>query len=261
MQEKETQYQDQQMNQQDSSNQIHHQVGESLGMSDSFRNLKNNNSNININQNMNDVKVVPHIKTFESDIYNAVKEGEMDKINVLSGQLDIQDTVNMQDRKHKVFIVLMCSLVFSFISGCAFAGYYIYKEKNKPLPVETVHVQKYYISDIFPFVKNVDYLKSYTGEATSSKNIFDENFSYIIEIIDFDSLYKTITLNEEIVKDISKEIYKYNLVSDFKDVTIQNIDMRMADGVDGAVIYGFSKKNKIIISNNINEYLKLYASL
>jgi hypothetical protein len=211
---------------------------------------------------MKGVETVPHIRTFESDIFNSTRSDKgADRITILSDQLDVQGMVNMQDKKHKAFLILTSVLVCCFVLGSAFAAYYIYVEKNKSLPVKALEVKRYYVSDLFKEVKSIYLLKSFTSEATSSKNVFDDKLSYVINISNFDNLYEKIITQESIISDIAKIKYSYVAVSDFKDVTIQNIDMRIADGEEGLIVYGFFKKEKLIISNNINEYLKLYKGL
>ncbi len=240
--------------------------------------LSQNNSQNQINHIHNDVwrdmkavKPIPIIRTFESATETGEHEhvqadmprGGVKKENISSpsAETNIQNMVHKQDRKHKAFLLLTLGLVFCFVSGAVFAAYYVYKEKNKPLPIKVIEVKKYYISDIFQDVKSISLLKSYTGEATSSKNVFDDKYSYGINVLDFDNLYQKIISQEGVISDIAKSKYGYASISDFKDVTIQNIDMRMADGEEGLVVYGYFKKEKLIISNNINEYLKLYNSL
>lgn len=97
-------------------------------------------------------------------------------------------------------------------------------------------------------------LGAYTGDATSTEK------HIIIDIKDFNFVYQYLLQNESLFNEISNR-FGYNTLQPFHDTTINDIDMRVADGGVGAVVYGYVNQNKLLIANSLNEWLEMRDAL
>lgn len=215
--------------------------------------------NQDLNQKQNNISNnnVPVIRTFENDILDNVKNGNINTTNMLARELDnttftandIYGEALKLERKRRIMKISAGVFAFLLLVG-AFGYYYYVLTKPKPTVVTEVPVKKYYVADYFknPTPKLIDY----TGEATTTENL--NNKILIINIKNFDNLYYYILNNESILSDVAKKYFNYVYISDFSDASIENIDLRISDGETGPMVYGFAGREHFLISNNI-EYL------
>lgn len=198
---------------------------------------------------------VPLIRTFETDLLEQVKSGDMSKLSVIAGEMDkgvnIQSVVDNTNKKRK--IILISSLVFLFVAACA-GGYYYYLS-TRVVPEVKVEVKKYFIYDVWPGTLKDDMLRLNTGEATSTAD------TVIINVGNFEKVYPYILKNEDKLKSLGEDKYGYTDIGNFEDTTIENIDMRIVDGNEGPIIYGYVDKNKLLISDDIGKYITEHKRL
>ena len=200
----------------------------------------------------------PVIRTFEGDILNAVRDDNISKISTLSRQLDsvndsaVYDAANSMDRKKKMITITLSTLFVLLILGAG-ASYYYFKVYKKPVPVVVAEVKKYYIKDMwtsapFTFIQNTD-----TATSTDS--------SVLADVKDFDALYYYSLNDEEIFKSLAKEKFGYNSLEKSVDISVENQDLRIADGELGAFVYGFVGKKHFLATNNLAEWIKISKTL
>ncbi len=198
---------------------------------------------------------VPLIRTFETDLLEQVKTGEISKLSVMAGEMnkgvDIQSMVDNTNQKKK--FILIFSFAFLFLALCV-GGYYYYLS-TKVIPVVKVEIKKYFIYDVWPGTLKDDTLRLNTGEATSTSDIV------VINVGNFEKIYPYIIKNENKLKSLAEDKYGYTNMGDFEDTTIENIDMRIADGNEGPIIYGYVDKRKLLISDDIGKYIAEYKLL
>ncbi len=198
---------------------------------------------------------VPLIRTFEVDLLEQVKAGEVSKLSIIAGEMDkginIQSVADNTNKKRKYILIFVCFFIFAAM--CA-GGYYYYL-MTKVVPVVKIDVKKYFIYDVWPGTLKDDTLRLGTGEATSTVD------TTIININNFESIYPYIIENEDKLRSLAEDKYGYTNVGDFEDTTIENIDMRIADGNEGPVIYGYVDKKRLLISNDIGKYITKYKLL
>ena len=202
--------------------------------------------------------ITPIIRTFEGDILNAVRDDNISKISTLSRQLDsvndsaIYDAANSMDRKKKMIKITLFTLFVLLILGAG-ASYYYFKVYKKPAPIIVAEIKKYYVKDVwtsapFTFIQNTD-----TATSTDS--------SITANVKDFDALYYYSLNNEEVFKSLAKEKFGYNSLEKFVDISVENQDLRIADGELGAFVYGFVGKNYFLATNNLAEWIKISKTL
>lgn len=173
----------------------------------------------------------------------------------------VQDIAEKHIRNRKIIFTIFTILIIIILSAFAYF-YYIQKYKNANLNkvnskdlTKTLEVKKYFIYDVWQGVEKDSFLKENTGEATSTKDII------LIDVKSFEKLYPYIIQNEYKIGFIAKNKYKYTNFGDFQNATIENIDMRIADCNEGAIVYGYIDKNKLLITNDIGEYIKIYKKV
>lgn len=199
---------------------------------------------------------IPVIHTMESDVYDNIRKDNINKIKILSGQMDTSGNTFEADnviKRKRLIVIAGVAIFLLLISGAAAYYFLVYK---KPVIIEEVKVEapKYTVLDVWndPISKK---LFSYTSEATSTDD------SIVIRISNFDNLYQAILEDENVFKGLAKNKFKYFNLSTFNDVSIKNINMRVADGESGAFVYGYYKKDYIIITSSINRFVEIYESL
>lgn len=209
--------------------------------------------NNSLEENKNEI---PVIRTFEHDLIRGVKDGNITGQNILSRELDSQSEVfrvaeNIENKKKITVFISMTFLIFS-LSGAAF-GYYYFFIYEKPVIAEEVKVKEYFIKDVWTLAPNT--IIETTGSSTSTKD------SIIIKIKDFDTLYPYLLNNESSLNSLAKNFFKYNSINKFSDLNIENNDLRISDGENGPIIYGYYKKDYLIITNSIQNFIKIIKSL
>lgn len=198
---------------------------------------------------------IPIIRTLESDILDQVKAGELDQRKILTEQLDSKplyggDIYAAADKVAKrKKIILYSSLVLTIllvVGGILFYNYW--SNLKNQTPTAEVPIKKYTVNDIW--INPPIQLVNYTGEATTTKD------SIIVKIKDFNSLYYYSLNNETIFNQVAKDLYNYNTLGNFSDISIENNDLRIADGGNGPLVYGFLDKNYLIVSNGIDSWIR-----
>jgi hypothetical protein len=96
---------------------------------------------------------------------------------------------------------------------------------------------------------------NYDTEATSTDEVI------VVKIKNFEYIYKAILEDEKVFTWLAKNKYSYFKMGPFSDTTVQNINMRVADGETGPFVYGYVDQNYLIIANSISSYIKTYKSL
>jgi flagellar basal body-associated protein FliL len=200
---------------------------------------------------------MPIIHTMESDSYDNIRKGNIDKIKILSGQMDTSQNSfaanGFVGNKKMLIISLIAALSFISIAGAGLFYFFVYK---KPVAVEEVKLEtpKYTILDVWndPQAQSIF---SNTTEATSTQD------SITIKIDDFDPVYKAILSDETIFANLARSKFKFYQLGSFSDLSVKDIKMRVSDGESGAFVYGYVDKNYMIMASSVSRFLELYNSL
>ena len=200
--------------------------------------------------NPEEKKEINHIiHTYESDAYAAIKNKKLDGIHIHALETDnkngIEGNINIENvelLKKRIFIAV------GFILFCilSYTGFYFYT-KPKPVPVVVVPAKVYTVHDTWPQAGNV--LDNYTDYSTST------DIYIIVHVSDFDNMYSYILQNEPIFIALAREKFKLETLGAFKDVSVKNYDLRIADGSTGPLVYGYKNRDLLIISNSIENWL------
>jgi hypothetical protein len=189
------------------------------------------------------------IHTYESDAYAAIKNKKLDSLHIHALETDTKNGIegdialgNNNDYKKGVILIAG----FIFVCVLIITGYYFYN-KPVPTPVVVVPVKQYTIHDTWPQIGNV--LDNYTDYSTSTDTYI------IIHVTDFDNMYAYILQNEPVFIALARDRFQLNTLGAFKDVTVKNYDLRVADGYNGLLVYGYKNKQLLIISNSVEGWL------
>jgi hypothetical protein len=204
---------------------------------------------------------IPLIKTFQSDLMeggDATKLSQMQ--NNISQSYNIQSVADNLKTRKKIMVIAASILALLLIIG---GGVYYYMYTQKKAAEEKVaaelkksqQIKRYYISDVWPEVSRDALLKENTGEATSTKDVI------VINVKNFEKVYDYLIDNEKKMTGLATGKFDYTNLGDFQDATIENIDMRIADCNEGPVVYGYVDKDKLIITNDIDRYIKNYKAV
>lgn len=205
---------------------------------------------------------IPVIRTFEDDILDQVRSGNIDQRKVLVDELDsrpfeqstdIYAAAEQVERKKKIIIISSIILGLLILFGGGFVYYYYNYIRVVPQPVVEVPVKVYTVADIW--TNPTTQLISYTSTATTTES------SIIVSIKDFNALYYYVLNNENIFNDVARNKFHYNSVDKFSDISVQNNDLRIADGESGPLVYGFVDKKFLVISNSLESWLKTADSV
>jgi hypothetical protein len=198
---------------------------------------------------------IPLVKTFESDIMQGVKDGSISKLSIIKGEMDNGvSALSVTDKSKNTKKILLVIFILIFLIAAGAGGYFYYFYINKPIAAE-VQLKRYFIGDVWPGTNTDTLLKENTKDATSTES------SLVIDLLNFEKVYPYLLKNENKFENIAKNNFKYSKLGDFQDAIIENIDMRIADCKEGAIIYGYVGKDKLVIANDIGVYIKVYKSL
>ena len=195
----------------------------------------------------------PIIHTYQSDAYAAIKEKSLDALHISANEMDSQKNIvkditqSTADSKRREILIFVISFFIIVILGV-----FLYiKNRPQPLIVTPGDVKYFTVHDTWPQIG--DMLDAYTNIKTDSSTSTDNYL--IINITDFTGLYSYMLHNEYIFNDIANDKFKLGKLSEFKDVTIENHDLRIADGESGAMVYGYVGTAKLIIANSIINWI------
>jgi hypothetical protein len=198
---------------------------------------------------------IPLVKTFEGDLMDQMNNGSVSKLSIIKGEMDNGVSVlSVADKSKKNKKIILIILGLLFVLGASVGGYFYYEYVNRPIPVVT-EVKRYYIVDVWKSVAKDVVLKDSTSDATSTEDVI------VVDVLNFEKLYPYMLKNENKFEGLVKDKFRYSNLGEFQDATIENIDMRVADCNEGAIVYGYVDKSKLIISNDIGKYLKTYKDL
>lgn len=183
-----------------------------------------------------------------------MNDGSVSKLSIISGEMDNGVSVlSVADKAKKLKKILLITFGVLFLVAASVGGYFYYQYVNKPVPV-VIEVKRYFIGDVWKGVSRDGTLRESTADATSTADII------IIDLVNFEKVYPYLLKNENKFESVATDNFKYTNLGDFQDATIENIDMRVADCNEGAIIYGYAGKDKLIITNDIGKYIKTYKT-
>ena len=198
---------------------------------------------------------IPLVKTFESDLMSQINDGSVSKLSIIKGEMDKGiNVMSVADKAKSNKKILLITLGILFLVVASAGGYFYYQHINKPAPV-VVEVKRYFIGDVWKSANKDVTLKENTSDATSTEDII------VIDLVSFEKVYPYLLKNENKFESVAKDNFKYTNLGEFQDATIENVDMRVADCNEGAIVYGYVGKSKLIIANDIGKYLKTYKAL
>ncbi len=198
---------------------------------------------------------IPLVKTFENDIMSSMNDGSVSKLSIISGEMDNGvSALSVADKAKKVKKILLITLGILFLIAMSVGGYFYYQYINRVVPI-AIEVKRYFIGDVWKGVNRDGTLRESTADATSTQDVV------VINLLNFEKVYPYLLKNENKFESVALDNFKYTNLGDFQDATIENIDMRVADCNEGAIIYGYVGKDKLIIANDIGKYIKTYKTL
>ncbi len=201
------------------------------------------------------VPKIPLVKTFESDLMSQMNDGSVSKLSIIRGEIDNGiNVMSVADKAKSNKKILLITLGILFLIATSAGGYFYYQYINRPIPV-VIEVKRYFIGDVWKSTNKDITLKENTSDATSTEDII------VINLVNFEKVYPYLLKNENKFEGVAKDNFKYTNLGEFQDATIENVDMRVADCNEGAIVYGYVGKTKLIISNDIGKYLKTYKAL
>jgi flagellar basal body-associated protein FliL len=229
---------------------------------------------------------IPVIHTLESDADELIKSHteEGDHLGVykrlsqdVGTQSEIQQQLQSQDRKSSLLMwLLMFSVLFAIAGGLAY--YYFTYITKKPstttnnvtsIPTNNSSVVNSNNSpkDVIPNLNTnptntltsvwpaaAEVIGRYTGDVSKT----DKHI--LIEVKSFDYVYANLIQNESLLAEAGKSL-GYDMVGEFRDTSINNIDLRVADANTGALIYGYINQNKLLISNSLQDWMDTYNNI
>ncbi len=192
------------------------------------------------------------IHTYESDAYAAIKNKKLDGIHIHALETDSKNGIaenivveNNQNLKKK--IIILAGTIFTLLAIVVVVYFYT---RPKPVVVINAPAKIYTVYDTWPQIGTA--LDSYTDYSTSTD-------TYIkIHISDFDSMYAYIINNEAVFTALAREKWSLGMLGAFKDVSVQNHDLRIADGSTGPVVYGYAGKENLIIANSVENWVAAF---
>jgi hypothetical protein len=172
-------------------------------------------------------------------------------ISIDMGNSEIQKTLSREQGKKKFVTALILLLILGVLGV---GGWYVYLNYFKVTPVVTLPPapRVYTLKDIWPDSQDV---LLYTGVATSGTN-----YMYA-KITDFDNLYSFLNRNETLFTSLAQDLFGYESLNDFSDVSVNNISMRLSDGNDGPLVWGTVGRDYLLVTNSILDFLNISAQL
>lgn len=224
---------------------------------------------------------IPVIRTLESDTNELIKNDKLDKVHILAQQLQsstdnqmdsiIQQTVKQTQTKKMIILGSVGAMLLIIILGLV---WFIVGSDNEPAPVVTPPTNNQQtippitdtspidtttpeppftippqqtIVDVWPAAREI---AEFTGSAKKEEN------HIIIDVTHFSQVYAYLIQNEVIFNSLA-QTFGYMTLDPFRDATIDNKNMRVADGGTGALVYGFIRNNTaLLISNSVNDWIQ-----
>lgn len=201
----------------------------------------------------NNLKVspsIPTIRTLEGDMIGVLNRNELNRSDILAKELDrpgasqIQDAVEDIDRKKKIVTIVFAMILLLAAIG---AGIYVFYPKKQIVTQVKAPEKVYTIKDIWQAAPLT--IVNNTTEATSTDDYV------VVNVKDFNNVYYFMLNNEELLSSLAKDKFGYEQLESFSDISVNNQDLRIADGATGPLVYGYVGKGKLLISNSLKGWL------
>ncbi len=199
---------------------------------------------------------IPVIHTLESDM-NEFSKNEDSPVLAAQQQLENRIIPDMSDNsgsKWKLLIRVVLVVLVLIVVG--FVAYTLTTRKtaapvaNKPA---TPKVKLFTVADIWPSMTTT--LASSTGEATST------NAFVIITVNDFNKTYSAVTQNEDKISELASRYFNIGELSTFTTSDLNNVTLRISDGGDRPMVYGYAGQKYLIFTTSIEDFFKIYEKL
>ena len=207
----------------------------------------------------------PNIDTFEHDITNEIKHKEASIGDIASAGGDIGNDSN-KNKTISPITILIVSLFVVILAGVAvYFGYYYYNRKINPPENKNIIVA--------PEINDTSMLKDLSPLFVDAIGRFvtgveKTNYGYAIKINSYSSVFSYMLKNEELfAEDIAFSVGVKNDTSAttspfiFKDITINNQNIRLGNSASSTVAYAFIGSSALIISSTTEGLLLLRSDI
>lgn len=199
---------------------------------------------------------IPVIHTLESDM-NEFSKNEESPVLAAQKQLEnriIPDITDNSGSKWKLLLRVVLIIIVLIVVG--FTAYTLTTKKsatpvvNKPV---TPKVKVFTASDVWPSMALT--LASSTGEATST------NAFVIFTVNDFNKTYESVLQNEDKINELAGRYFNINELSPFTTSELNNVTLRVSDGGDRPMVYGYAGQKYLIFTTSVSDFFKIYEKL
>lgn len=209
--------------------------------------------------------MVPNIDTFEYDIKDEIKKKEASITEIASSSNDINNTPKEGEKKvMSPSLIILISVVILLVSlTLAYLGYSYYENKVNPKVTNQI-IERPIILDksLLPVLSSsisnnldryVDSVEKKNDGFIVRINSYSPVFSYFIKNED--------VISKDLIKALNEGIGDENLTLIFKDLTVNNINMRIATNASTTVIYSFISNKGVVISNTVEGIINLSSDI